>query len=184
MDEWGCDLVVTSSQKAFMTPPGLGFVAMNDKAWRATETAQMPRYYTDLRRAKGYAQRGETPFTPAIGALLALREALRLMAEEGKERILERHREIGSAMRRGVVNLGLELLADEAYASDTVTAVRVPADQDAAALIERLREEHGVVVASGQGSLKGEIIRIGHMGYMDLEDVERVVGALRSVIGA
>jgi aspartate aminotransferase-like enzyme len=184
MDDWGCDVVATSSQKAFMTPPGLGFIAMSAEAWKATETARMPRYYLDLRRAREYAERGETPYTPAITTLYGLHEALRLMATEGKERILERHCEVGRAMRRGVVDLGLGLLADAGHASDTVTAVKIPSGLDAQVVIKRLSEEHGVVVASGQGSLKGKIIRIGHMGYTDLEDVERVVEALRAVIAA
>ena len=183
MDAWGCDVVVTSSQKALMTPPGLSFVALSDRAWEACERARLPRFYWDLRKARAYTERGQTPFTPAVTTMFGLREALRMMAEEGRERVLERHRELGCAMRLGVAGLGLELFAEESHASDTVTAVRVPLGWNVEELMRRLRDEHGVVVAGGQGRLRGKIIRIAHMGHVNEADVERVIEALRVVLG-
>ncbi|MCG2769579.1 MAG: alanine--glyoxylate aminotransferase family protein, partial [Anaerolineae bacterium] len=184
MDAWGCDVVVTSSQKALMTPPGLSFVALSARAWEASERARMPRFYWDLRKARVYAERVQTPFTPAVTTLFGLREALRMMAEEGRERVLERHRKLGRAMRLGIAGLELDLFAEESHASDTVTAVRVPSGRSAEELIRRLRDEHDVVVAGGQGRLKGRIIRIAHMGHVNEADVERVIEALRAVLGA
>lgn len=184
MDSWGCDVVVTSSQKALMTPPGLSFVALSDRAWEASERARMPRFYWDLRKARAYAGRGQTPFTPAVTTLFGLREALRVMAGEGRDNVLERHRKLGRAMRLGIAGLGLELFAEESHASDTVTGVRVPPGRSAEELIRRLHDEHDVVVAGGQGLLKGKIIRIAHMGHVNETDVERVIEALRAVLSA
>jgi len=184
VDAWGCDVVVTSSQKALMTPPGLSFVALSGRAWEASERARMPRFYWDLRKARAYKECGQTPFTPAVTTLFGLREALRMMAGEGRERVLERHRKLGRAMRLGIVGLGLDLLAEETHASNTVTAVRVPPSRSAEELIRRLRDEHDVVVAGGQGRLKGKIIRIAHMGHVNEADVNRVIEALRAVLCA
>jgi len=183
MDEWGCDVVVSCSQKAFMAPPGLSFVAMSPRAWKANETAGMPRYYLDLGRAREYSEKGQTPFTPAITVLYGLCRALRMMAAEGRQAVRERHREVGGVLRRGVLGLGMELLADGEHASDTVTAVRIPSGWSADALVKGLSEEHDVFVAGGQGPLKGKIIRIGHMGYVDVEAAERVIEALRALLG-
>ncbi len=184
MDAWGCDVVVTSSQKALMTPPGLSFVAMSPRAWEASERARMPRFYWDLRKARAYAGRGQTPFTPAVTTLSGLREALHLMEEEGRNSILERHRKLSRAMRLGITGLGLDLFAEETHASNTVTAVRVPPDWGTEELMSRLRDEHDIVVAGGQGRLKGKIIRIAHMGHVNAADVQRVIEALRAVLGA
>ena len=184
MDAWDCDVVVTSSQKALMTPPGLSFVALSGEAWKANERARMPRFYWDLRKAIAYAERGQTPFTPAVTTLCGLREALRMIAGEGRERVLERHRKLGRVMRLGIVGLGLELFAEETHASNTVTAVRVPHGRTAEELIRRLRDEYSVVVAGGQGRLKGKVIRIAHMGHVTEANVERVIEALRAVLRA
>ena len=181
-DEWGCDAVVTGSQKALMAPPGLALVSLSERAWRAAEGAKAPRFYWDFRKAREYAQKGQTPFTPAISTLYGLREALRLITEEGLDNVIARHRRIGRYTREGIKALGLRLFADEAHASDTVTAVRVPEGMDADRLLARLREEHGVVLGGGQGPLRGKIFRIGHMGYVSEEDIEGVLEALRKVL--
>jgi aspartate aminotransferase-like enzyme len=179
MDDWGVDVAITGSQKAWMSPPGLAMVAVSERAWRAYGEARMPRFYWDFGKARKNAEKRTTPFTPAVGVAHALQQALRQMAEEGKEAIFARHRAIGRQVREGMADLGLELFADPAVASDTVTAVRVPAGVDAAVLLRELRQRHQVVVGSGQDWLKGSIFRVGHMGWVHSHDVEQLLAAVR-----
>jgi aspartate aminotransferase-like enzyme len=179
MDAWGIDVAMTGSQKAWMAPPGLAMVAVSERAWQAYADARMPRFYWDFAKARKNADKRTTPFTPAVSVAFALQESLHRMAGEGKEAIFARHRAIGRQVREGIQELGLELFADPAVASDTVTAVRVPADVDAAALLRALRQHHRVVVGSGQDWLKGSIFRIGHMGWIHEADVEHLLTALR-----
>lgn len=178
-ERWGCDIVITGSQKAWMAPPGLAMVSVSKRAWKVAEQARAPRFYWDFFQMKEYADRHMTPFTPAVSVLYALRRSLEMMAEEGLENIFARHKRIGKLMREGVKELGLELLADEAHASDTLTAVRMGRADE---VRKRLHEEHGIVVAGGQGPLKGKIIRIGHMGYVSEGDIEAVLEGLRKVL--
>jgi len=181
-DAWGLDVVVTGSQKGWMVPPGLAFVSMSQEAWNAYTKAKMPRFYLDLGRHKDYLERGQTPWTPALSILYGLQVALQMMGEEGLEKIIARHAYIGRLTREGVKALGLNLLADEAYASNTVTAVKVPAGIDVRTLRRLLQEEHGVVVAGGQGKLQGQIFRIGHLGWVTEDDVRQVLDALAQVL--
>jgi len=176
-DAWGCDVVITASQKAWMAPPGLSMLSVGPRAWAAIERSSCPRFYWDLRAARRYAAQHETPWTPAVNALQGLRVALAMLRAEGLEATYARHRRLANQMREGARALGLELFADPAYASDTVTALRVPEGVDGQALAAGLRAE-GVEVAGGQGALKGRIIRVGHMGYVQEADIERVLEAL------
>jgi aspartate aminotransferase-like enzyme len=181
MDAWGIDVAISGSQKAWMSPPGMAMIAVSQRAWKAHAVARMPRFYWDLTKARKNAEKRTTPFTPAVGVVRALQEALRLMLAEGPEEIFARHRRIGSQLRAGLEQLGLELFADPAVASDTVTAVRVPAGVDASAFIRGLRT-HGVVVGSGQDWLKGSIFRVGHMGWVHETDIDEVLAAIESVL--
>lgn len=181
MDEWDVDVAITGSQKAWMCPPGLTMIAVSERGWRAQRHATMPRYYWDLGKARKNAAKRTTPFTPAVGVIHALEAALRLMSEEGRENVYARHRRIGSQVREGVLGLGLDLFADPAAASNTVTAVRIPSALEVT-LVRRLREEQGVVVGGGQDWLKGRIFRIGHMGWVDDDAVDGVLMALRAVL--
>jgi aspartate aminotransferase-like enzyme len=182
MDAWDVDIAITGSQKAWMAPPGLAMVALRDRAWEAYAQARLPRFYWDFARARKNGEKGTTPFTPAVGVVHALQEAVRLMAQEGQEAIFARHRRIGRQVREGMRELRLELFAEGAAASDTVTAVRIPAGVDAARLLRDLRQEHGVVVGSGQDWLKGSIFRVGHMGWVHESDVEHLLNALRAAL--
>lgn len=182
LQAWDVDVAISGSQKAWMSPPGLGMVAISPRGWEAYSRARMPRYYWDFARASKNGAKGTTPFTPAVGVVRAMAVALRMMAEEGQEAVFARHRRIGQSVRDGIASLGLELFPERAVASNTVTAVRVPAGMDASKLIKGMRERHGVVVASGQDWLKGRIFRIGHMGYVRDEDVDHLVAALASIL--
>jgi aspartate aminotransferase-like enzyme len=181
-DAWDIDVAITGSQKAWMSPPGMAMVVLSEHAWEAHREARMPRYYWDFTKARKNGDKRTTPFTPAVGVIHALQEALRIMTEEGPEQIFARHRRVGRRVREGVYELGLELFADPSAASNTVTAVRVPPDIDASRLIRDLRQRHHVVVGSGQDWLKGSIFRIGHMGWVHDEDVEHLLAGLRTAL--
>jgi aspartate aminotransferase-like enzyme len=183
-DEWGLDMVVAGSQKALMIPPGLAFVAVGPRAWQAYAKARMPRHYWDFLAVKKAYEKGQTPYTPAISLLYALAESLRMIQEEGLQAVYNRHRAIGSATRRGVQDLGLRLFAEPGHPSDTVTAVRVPDGMDGKELIARLRSEHRVVVAGGQGPLEGKIFRIGHMGWVQWSEIEDALASLAAVLSS
>jgi aspartate aminotransferase-like enzyme len=182
MDAWGCDVVVLGSQKAWMTPPGITMVAVGKQAWPVVEKATCPRFYWDFRQAKSWADKGQTPWTPAVGVLFGMQAALKMMLAEGMENIYARHRRVGQHMRDGAVRLGLELFADPAHAANTVTAIKVPAGWDDATITKGMRAR-GVVISGGQGKLKGQVIRVGHLGYVDVPDIDEVLAALAAVLG-
>ena len=182
MDDWGVDIVVSASQKAWMAPPGLAFVGVSPPAWQQVAQARCPRYYWDLITARDYAMRGQTPFTPGLPALYALRTSLAVMAEEGLPAIVARHRHMAGHLRSGLQGLGLRLMAEDAVASPTVTAVYAPAGLAATELQKRLAQEHGVVVATGQGEFKERLLRIAHMGFCTLKDLDGVLAALEAVL--
>jgi aspartate aminotransferase-like enzyme len=181
-DRWGVDVTIAGSQKAWMVPPGMAMLAVSRRAWDAHATAQMPRFYWDFTAMRRSMARGQTPYTPPISLMFALEAALRRMHAEGKERIFERHAQLAQRTRAGLVELGLELVADPACASQTVTAAWLPPGIEWRALARTLREEHGVVIAGGQGKLEGEILRIGHLGSVSERDIDGALRALRRVL--
>ncbi|MBI2852380.1 MAG: alanine--glyoxylate aminotransferase family protein [Chloroflexi bacterium] len=180
VDEWHCDVAISGSQKGWMVPPGLTMVSFSQEAWRAHAQAKMPRFYWDFTQAKNFLARGgQTPWTPAVATVYAFSAALNILAEEGLPNIVARHARIGKKVRNGVKALGLKLLADEKYASNTVTAVWPPEGVDPGNLRRVLREKHQVVLAGGQGKLDGKIFRIGHLGWVDEANIERVLLCLK-----
>lgn len=182
-DEWDLDVVVTGSQKGFMVPPGLAFAAVGPRALEAAKTATLPRFYFEFSRAFSYYDQGQTPWTPAVSVMFSLDLALKKMMADGMGAVYEKHARIANDVRSGVKKLGLELFPkDEKYASDTVTAVKVPEGVELSALRGKLRTDRQVVVAGGQGSLSGKIFRVGHMGHITDEDVDDVMTSLKSVL--
>jgi len=181
MDAWGIDIFVTVSQKALMLPPGLAFVAVGPRARKVIRQAEAPRFYLDLQAYQEQLEKETTPFTPAIAHLFGLEAALDMLDEEGLENVFARHRLMMEMTRAGIRALGLPLLAEDAVASPTVTAVRGTETIDATALQKELRRI-GVVVASGQQHLKGKIFRIGHMGYCDPLDVLTLLSATETAL--
>ncbi|TMB95833.1 MAG: alanine--glyoxylate aminotransferase family protein, partial [Chloroflexi bacterium] len=179
MDGWGLDVVVTGSQKGWMVPPGLAFVAMSERAWAAFDEAKMPRFYFDLGRHREALPKGQTPWTPAMSIFFGLDVALERMSKEGMESIFTRHSRMGRLTREGVKSLGLELLCeDERFASDTVTAVKCPEGIEVSDLRKMTEDEYGVVLAGGQGKLSGKIFRIGHLGLVEESDIRGALDAL------
>jgi aspartate aminotransferase-like enzyme len=184
MDAWGLDVVATGSQKGWMVPPGLAFVAMSDRGWKAFETAKMPRFYFDLGKHRDSQAKGQTPFTPTMSVFFGLDIALERMTMEGLEAIFTRHKKMGALTRSGIKSMGLELFCeDERFASDTVTAVKCPEGIEVSELRNLTEDEHGVVLAGGQGKLSGKIFRIGHLGLVDERDIRSSLDSLAEVLG-
>ena len=180
MDAWGVDVVVTGSQKAWMAAPGLAMLAASPRAWTATETAKMPRFYLDIRKHRDSHADGQTPFTPALAVVYQVDEGLRLMAEEGADGIFARHEACAAAARAGLVGLGFELFADQAHASKTVTAARLPQGFDWKTFNGGLKR-HGLVLAGGQGKLAGQIFRLGHLGSVTVEEILGAISTIETV---
>lgn len=181
-DDWGLDVVATASQKAWAAPPGLAMISMSERAWRAQAVARMPRYYWDLAQAKSWLERGQTLATPAISVFFALQEALRLIEAEGLDNAIDRHSRVGQRIRAGVRALGLELFADPAVASNTVTAIKAPPGVDGNKIVAAMRDEHGIELAGGQGRFAGKIFRVGHLGWVSESDMERVAQTLGAAL--
>jgi len=177
MDAWGVDVVVTGSQKAWMSAPGLAMIAASPRAWAAMERARMPRFYLDLRAHRDAAADGQTPFTPAIAVVFQVDEGLRLMALEGQSAIFARHEACAAATRAGLAAVGFDLFADQRFASRTVTAASVPDGFDWKAFNAELKRR-GLVLAGGQGKLSGRIFRVGHLGSVT---VEEILGAMSTL---
>jgi aspartate aminotransferase-like enzyme len=175
-DAWGIDVVVCGSQKGLMLPPGLATVSLAPWAASAIEGDKLPRFYFDLRKARKTAPLGETPWTPPVSLVLALEEALTMIREEGLENVHKRHQGLALATRAGAQAIGFKLFATSP--SHSVTSLIPPDGVDASAVVKRLRDVHGMVVAGGQDHLKGKIFRIGHMGQYDLSDIYAILAAL------
>ncbi len=180
-DEWFCDVVVSGSQKGLMLPPGLGFVSVSPKAFKLVEVSKCPKYYFDLKKAKKAYDKIDTPFTPAITLIIALKEAIKIMKADGLENVFKRHKKMADATRAAVKALGLELFAPD-VSSDVVTAVKVPAGVDGEKLVKVMRDTEGVTIAGGQDEMKGKIFRIAHMGYIAEFDIIIGISCLEKVL--
>jgi aspartate aminotransferase-like enzyme len=171
MDAWEIDVALTASQKGLLCPPGLMMLAAGPRAGRANAQARLPRFYFDWARARASLERGQHSVTPPVSLFYALDLALEMLLSEGLEAIFVRHQHLGDYVRRHVRAIGLHLLADPAYASNTVTAARVPEGINARVLLNTLRERDQVVLAGGQEQLSGKILRIAHMGACEVRDL-------------
>lgn len=177
MDEWNIDVAVTGSQKGCMLPPGLAFVCVNSGAWEAVEKGDLPRYYWDFRKMRKNLKNKTTPFTPAVSLVMAMKTAMEMIKKEGIENVWARHERLANATREGVKALGLELFAGNS-SSNVLTAIKAPEGIDVDKIIKKLRDETGVTFTGGQDSLKGKMIRIGHMGYVNDFDIILAISAL------
>jgi serine---pyruvate transaminase len=183
-DAWGLDVVVAGSQKALMTPPGLATVSVSEAALAAANDAATGRFYFDWGRVLK-AQRDDrpaTPFTPAITLVYGLDAALEILLGEGLEAAFDRHVRLGRACRAGVRAMGLELFSPDEDRSAVVTAILMPSDVDGAEVIRAIAERHGITLEGGRGALAGKLVRIGHIGYVDVFDVTAALTALEQVL--
>ena len=178
-DEWGVDVVVAGSQKALMTPPGLGFVSVSSRAMLAHENSRMPRYYFDWTAAKKVYRKDppQTAWTPAVSLIIQLDIALQQLLEEGLENVFERHVLLGRAARAGIKGMELRLFGPDEDMNSSVTAAWVPEGVDGKRFVKMLFREHGIQVAGGQGLMEGKIFRIGHCGYFDSYDIITTIAA-------
>jgi aspartate aminotransferase-like enzyme len=183
MDGWDVDVLVSGSQKAWMAAPGMSFVALSDRAWKATRTATMPRFYLDVARHREEAATGQTPWTPAVAIMYQVDAGLTLMEREGREAVFARHAACAEATRSGLAGLGVDLLAEPAHASKTVTAAWLPEGIDGKTFLAALRER-GLIIAGGQGGLKGRILRLGHLGWVTVADIDDAIGTMGEVLAA
>jgi aspartate aminotransferase-like enzyme len=164
-----------------MAPPGLAFISFSTRAWEAYEAATMPRFYFDMGQARRYAQRNQTPATPAVPVFYGLGVSLQQMVDEGVEGLAERHQEIGDHCRERALDLGLGLFAEEGYRSNSVTAVTLKEGMSTNEVLKRLREEYDIICGSSKDP-NTEMIRIGHMGYVTKEELDEVFDALAEIM--
>jgi len=181
MDAWGIDLIVSGSQKGLMLPPGLGFCALSEKAWRKTKTSTLPKFYFNLGDELKYVAKNEVRFTPAVSIVVGLREALRMVEAEGLANVFKRHDRLARATRAGAEALGLELFA-KATPSPAVTAVVPPPGVDSEQVVAAYAQGQNITIAGGQGEMKGKLFRLGHMGYAAEFDVINALAALEQVL--
>jgi len=181
-DAWGVDVAVSGSQKGWMAPPGLALVSVSERAWAQQAKARSPRFYFDWKEAKTWADKGMTPFTPAVPVAFAMQEGLRMLEEEGLSNVYERHERLARATQMGLQALGFQLFAQEGYRSNTVTSAVPPPGLDVAALRDLLNTKYGVVIAGGQGKMTGKMVRVGHLGAVAEGDVVQVIWAIEQAL--
>ena len=183
IDGWGLDVVIGGSQKAFMIPPGLAFMSVSPKAWSFADSASLPHFYFNLKKEKKSGDAGESSWTPSTALILALAEALKYVKQIGMPHLIENAQLLARATRAAVQELGLELFAPHAPGS-SVTAVKAPPGMDSSVIVKEFRSRFGAVIANGQGSMKGQIFRIAHLGYFDFADLFAMVAELEIILQA
>lgn len=180
-DEWGVDVVITGSQKALMLPPGLGFVSINDRAWKAINANNdQNTFYLNLPAAKKAADKGDTPYTPAHLLVRGLRVALDMILDEGLENVWKRVAAMANATRNAATALNVKVYSQSP--SDSVTALVIPDGIAESDVRGQLKDRYGIHTAGGQDDLKGKIVRFSHMGYIDTVDMLGAIGAFERTL--
>jgi aspartate aminotransferase-like enzyme len=182
IEAWGLDVVVGGSQKAFMIPPGLAFLAISPKAWAAADASKNPRYYFDLKKERKNAVNGESAWTPNIALLLALAEALKYIKSIGMDKVVENAQILARATRAAMQELGLELFSNAPGSS--VTSIRPPAGMDSGVIVKEFRKRFNTIITNGQGTMQGQIFRLAHLGYFDFHDLFAIVAELEIILTA
>ncbi len=183
IDGWGLDVVIGGSQKAFMIPPGLAFLSISPKAWKFADTANLPHFYFNFKKEKKSGDAGESSWTPSTALILALAEALKYVKQIGMANLVANAELLAEATRAAVQKLGLELFSAGSPGS-SVTAVKAPAGLDSSIIVKEFRNRFGAIIANGQGSMKGQIFRIAHLGYFDFADLFAVIAGLEIILNA
>jgi len=177
IDEWGLDIVIGGSQKAVMIPPGLAFASVSEKAWGLIAKSKLPRYYFDFAKERKNQAKGETAYTPATTLIIGLHAALEYIKKLGRENLIANAALLAEASRAAAQALGLKLFAESSPAN-AATAICAPVGMDSGAIVKELRTSFGAIIANGQGSMKGQIFRLAHLGYYDIADLFAVFAAL------
>lgn len=176
-DEWELDIVASGSQKGYMIPPGLSFISVSEKAWKANELSNLPKFYLDLRSYKKSLLNNSNPFTPSVNLMFALDEALQMMREEGLQNIFQKHERHKRAISEAAKKLNLKLFADEKSLSPSITAIEAQ-NFDAESFRKSIQSKYGIQLAGGQDHLKGKIFRVGHLGYINDLDIISAITAI------
>ncbi len=182
MDNWGVDVIVSGSQKGLMLPPGLAFIAMSSKAMDLVGKSTCPKYYFSLKAAKKAAEKTDTPYTPAVGIIIALATSLKMIREAGLENLFAHYAKLAKATQAAAKALNLKLVADPSCASNAVTGIFMPDGIEGEKLVKTMRDTYGVVLAGGQGDFTGKIARIAHMGAVDEWDILTGISCLEKVL--
>src|ERR1017187_8756047 len=183
IDGWGLDVVIGGSQKAFMVPPGLAFMSVSPKAWKLGETPNLPPHYFNLKKEKKSGDAGESSWTPATAMILALGEALVYVKQIGMADLIKNAQMLAQATRAAAGKLGLEIFS-AASPGSSVTAITAPAGMDSGVIVKEFRSRFGSIIANGQGSMKGQIFRIAHLGYFDFADLFAMIACLEIILNA
>jgi aspartate aminotransferase-like enzyme len=187
IDNWGIDVMVSASQKAWACPPGVAMISVSERAWKAHANAKTPRFYFDWTETKAWLEKGQTPFTPAVSVYYALDLALEKILAEGMSNVIARHARIAALTRAQAKTLGFRMFGDERYASNAVTALYAPEGVDTETLRKIAREEYELIIGGGQGPMRGKIIRVGHLGWVkeqEIYDCFAVIGHILEKIAA
>ena len=183
IDRWALDVVIGGSQKAFMIPPGLAFMSISPKAWKLGESGNLPHYYFNLKKEKKSGDAGESSWTPATSLILALGEALKYVKSIGMDNLVANAQMLAHATRTAAERLGLELFSPWCPGS-SVTAIKAPKGMDSGVFVKEFRNRFGAIIANGQGSMKGQIFRIAHLGYFDFADLFSMIAGLEIILNA
>ena len=181
VDDWGLDIVASGSQKGYMIPPGLSFISMSEKAWKAAETSNLPKFYLNLKSYRKSLVSNSNPYTPAVNLVFALDESLKMMKEEGLKNIFSRHNRHKLAMSSAAKAMNLKLFADEESLSPSITAIKTE-KFDAEEFRKKIKNKFDILLAGGQDHLKGKIFRVGHLGYVNDRDIISVIAAISSIL--
>lgn len=184
MDDWKVDVVVSGSQKALMTPPGLAFVSLSGKAWKLVEESKLPKFYFSYQKTRESLHKAspQNPFTPPVSLMVGLNEALKLIRQEGLDDVFRRHSILGKACREAYKAMGIKLFGKENEKANSVSAAWVPEGVDGKALTKIIREKYGITIAGGQGKMAGKIFRLGHCGYYDRFDIVSAISGLEMTL--
>ncbi len=166
-----------------MIPPGLAFMSLSAKAWALGETSNLPKYYFNLKKERKNAANGESSWTPATSLIIALGETLKYIKSLGMDKLIDNAQLLAKATREAATALGLELFSPKSPAA-SVTAIRAPKGLDSSVIVKEFRSKFGSIIANGQGSMKGQIFRIAHLGYFDFPDLFAMVAELELILAA
>ncbi len=181
VDKWGLDIVASGSQKGYMIPPGLSFVSVSEKAWKASENSNLPKFYLNLKSYKKSLLSNSNPYTPAVNLVFALDESLKMMRTEGLDKIFKRHERHKLAISEAAKTLNLKLFANEKYLSPAVTAIQMEGI-DAEKFRKAIKDKYDILLAGGQDHLKGKIFRVGHLGYVNDRDIISVIAVIANIL--